>query len=558
MQHAAIRAETAQRAGTAQRASTAQRAGTAALGERATPAETEEEPGSTSATSGHGDSGREGSARGARAPGLVRSAVFVDLDRTLLRGASGPVIDQSLRAEGLLEGRPKLPAAGLFYGMYDLFGETIAMMALIRGAAQLVAGWPEADFRRAGERAAPELMEMVQPFALGVLQEHRDAGRKLVMATTTPAELVEPLAHALGFDHVIATRYARTAGTLSGGIEGDFVWGLGKLSAVRRFAKDERVDLKQSHAYSDSFYDAPLLRSVGHPHALKPDARLRALATVLRWPVEHWDRPPGVPKIAGIEPYHALRLVVRPEMFPYARFSLKGIDRIPASGGVLLAANHRSYFDVVALALVAARLGRPVRFLGKREIFDAPLVGRLARAVGGIPVDRGSGSDLPLREAAAALRAGEVVVVLPQGTIPRGPDFFDPQLRGKTGTARLAQMTGAPVVPIGVWGTERVWPRSSRLPNVMAVGHPPKIKVRVGRRLDLSGPDAAQETARLMVAISSLLPKAARKATKPTAADLARTYPPGHGHERHGKDRGEGKDARHTKDAGEDTRTNRT
>ena len=148
---------------------------------------------------------------------------------------------------------------------------------------------------------------------------------------------------------------------------------------------------------------------------------------------------------------------------------------MPARGPVLLAANHRSYFDVAALALVAARLGRPVRFLAKRELFDAPLVGWVARALGGIAVDRGSGSVRPLRMAEAALRAGEVVIVLPQGTIPRGEAFFDPVLQGRTGTARLAAATGATVVPVGLWGTEQVWPRARRLPNVTSVLHPPTV-----------------------------------------------------------------------------------
>jgi putative phosphoserine phosphatase/1-acylglycerol-3-phosphate O-acyltransferase len=420
-----------------------------------------------------------------------------------------------------------MPAGPLIYGLYDTFGETLPMMALVRGAAQFVSGWPESAFRRAGERAAPFLLDMVQPFAMSILEEHRQDGRLIVMATTTPADLVRPLADALGFDDVVATRYARAAGTLSGGIEGDFVWGPGKLSAVRRFCEDASVDLRSSHAYSDSIYDVPLLRAVGHPHALKPDARLRVLARLLRWPVEYWDRPPGVPKFAGIEPYHLLRMVVRPESFPYARFDISGVDRIPASGPVLVAANHRSYFDVVALALVAAQLGRPVRFLAKRELFDAPVIGQLARALGGIPVDRGSGSDRPLREATRALRAGEVVVILPQGTIPRGPAFFDRELRGRTGAARLAKATGAPVVPVGIWGTEQVWPRSSRVPNMTNLTHPPNVRVKVGRPLDLNGTDAAQETARLMSAIASLLPKEARKKHEPTAEELKRSYPPG-------------------------------
>jgi putative phosphoserine phosphatase/1-acylglycerol-3-phosphate O-acyltransferase len=236
-------------------------------------------------------------------------------------------------------------------------------------------------------------------------------------------------------------------------------------------------------------------------------------------------------------------MVVRPEAFPYARFDITGTERIPRSGPILIASNHRSYFDVVALALIAARIGRPVRFLAKRELFDAPVVGRVTRAIGGIPVDRGSGSDRPLREATAALRAGEVVIILPEGTIPRGEAFFDPKLRGKTGTARLAIATGAPVVPVGLWGTERVWPRSGRLPNVTAVKDPPKIRVRVGWPIDLSGPDAVADTERLMDEISVLLPKAARIQRKPTPAELARTYPPGRGPAEAPKD-GPGTDAK--------------
>src|SRR5690606_27759953 len=98
-------------------------------------------------------------------------------------------------------------------------------------------------------------------------------------------------------------------------------------------------------------------------------------------------------------------------------------------GPAIVVANHRSYFDPVALGLAFAKRGRPVRFLGKREVFDAPVVGPLARSLGGIPVDRASGSDEPLAEAAAALAAGELVAVLPQGTIPRGPAFFEPELK---------------------------------------------------------------------------------------------------------------------------------
>ncbi len=455
-------------------------------------------------------------------------AVFVDLDRTLLRGASGLVLGAAMRAEGLFDGRPSLPGESLLYRLYNLQGESLAFMAMVRAAPRFTNGWDVDAVCRAGERAAPELAELVQPYAPAVLAAHRAAGRLLVLATTSPVDLVTPFAELAGFDDVVGTRYASRHGSYTGGIDGDFAWATGKLAAVRRWAAAAGVDLAKSHAYSDSVFDMPLLRAVGHPHAVNPDRRLRAAATVQRWPIENWDRPPGVPKMVGLEPYHLLRLVVRPESFPYARFDIAGLDNIPKRGPALLASNHRSYFDVVALAIIAARLGRPVRFLGKREIFDAPVVGPIARALGGISVDRGSGSDQALRAAQRALEAGELLVILPQGTIPRGEAFFDPVLRAKTGTARLAALTGVPVVPIGLWGTERVWPRSARVPTVTTFAHPPKIRVRVGAPVRLGLEDAVADSAAIMKAIVALLPDEASLMGRPTEEEMARTFPPGH------------------------------
>jgi putative phosphoserine phosphatase/1-acylglycerol-3-phosphate O-acyltransferase len=457
-----------------------------------------------------------------------RVAVFVDLDRTLLRGASGLVLSAAMHAEGLFDGRRSLPGERLLYGLYDFLGESLAFMAMVRVAPHFTKGWSVDAVCRAGELAAPELAELVQPYAPGVLAEHRDAGHLIVLTTTTPVDLITPFAGLLGFDHVLATRYGRADGHYTGGIDGDFVWSTGKLASVRRWASQSMVDLSASHAYSDSVFDLPLLGAVGRPHAVNPDRRLHAVARLRRWPVERWDRPSGVPKMGGLEPYDVLRPLVRPASFPYARFDIDGVARVPARGPVILAANHRSYFDVVALAIVAAKLGRPVRFLAKRELFDAPVVGQMARALGGIPVDRGSKSDAPLRHARRALEAGEVVVVLPQGTIPRGKKFFDTALHGKTGTARLAAMTGAPVIPIGIWGTEAVWPRSARLPDVTNVLHPPKVRVRVGKPVDLDLSDAVADTEAIMSAIVAQLPIEAQRRHEPTAEELARTFPPDH------------------------------
>ena len=453
------------------------------------------------------------------------SAAFFDLDRTLLRGASGPLIGEALQAAGLAPQR-SLPGQGLLYKLYDIVGETLPSMALARGAALLARGWSRHAVQAAGAQAAARLEELVAPYAQGVLDEHRDAGRRVVLATTTPYDLVCPLAERLGFDDVVATRYAEEDGRYTGRLEGEFVWAAGKLAAVRRWAASHGCELSESWAYSDSVYDVPLLSAVGHPHAVNPDIRLLAVAALRRWPVLNLDAPPGVPKLFGVEPADLLKLGARPELFPYARFDIEGTEGIPAEGPAIVVANHRSYFDTAAVGLTVLRSGRAPRFLGKKEVFDAPVLGSAARALGGIRVDRGTGSGEPLREAARALRAGELVVLMPQGTIPRGEAFFDPVLVGRTGAARLAAMTRAPVIPIGLWGTENVWPRSSRLPNVTNVLHPPRVTTRVGDPVPLAYDDPRADIARIMLAIMDLLPPESRERRIPTDEELARTLPP--------------------------------
>jgi putative phosphoserine phosphatase/1-acylglycerol-3-phosphate O-acyltransferase len=457
---------------------------------------------------------------------VAKSAVFIDLDRTLLVHASGRVLNQALVDEGVLPDGRSLPGNKYLYAINDRLGENLLSMGLVRAAARVARGWNQQQVQAAGRRAVSSLSELVAPFAPQRLAAFRAEGHRLVLATTTPVDLVAPFAEALGFDDLIATAYETKDGLYTGRLYEGFVWGTGKLRAVHEWAGNHGIDLGDCHACSDSIFDVPLLSSVGSPHAVNPDPSLTVVATARRWPVEHWDRPPGVPSVIGFEPYHLLRPLVRKISFPYARFDIAGVENVPARGPALLAANHRSYFDVAALALLARDIGRPVRFLGKKEIFDAPVVGMIARGIGGIPVDRGSGSGQPLREAEAALKAGEVVIVLPQGTIPRGYDFFDPVLHGKTGTARLAASTGAPVVPVGLWGTEKVWPRSSRLPDFTLIRRPPKVTVRVGKPVGLSLTDAQADTETIMQAISALLPAESRVRHEPTPEELARTKPP--------------------------------
>ena len=286
---------------------------------------------------------------------VTRASAIFDLDRTVLRGPSGPAISEALAELGLR--RANFAGESLLYRSYELLGENLFGIAIARAAALGVKGWSVDRMRAAGRRAAELLAPQVGSYVPSLLADHRRAGHVLVLATTTPDVLIRPLAQNLGFDEVIATRYAWRDGAYTGALEGGFVWGLGKLHAVRRWAGSQGVELKDSFAYSDSAYDLPLLSAVGHPAATNPDPRLHAIALLRRWPVMHLDSPPGVVSLCGAEVFDLAKHLVRPELFPYARFDLHGIDRIPDTGPFLLVSNHRSYFDVAAISLIVAAQG---------------------------------------------------------------------------------------------------------------------------------------------------------------------------------------------------------
>ena len=177
---------------------------------------------------------------------------------------------------------------------------------------------------------------------------------------------------------MVATRYGVDAdGTYDGTLDGPFVWSAGKLAAITEWADRNGVDLAESYAYSDSVYDTPMLAAVGHPVVVNPDPRMVLVAAARRWPTLNLDVSPGVLKmpVIGLEVQELAMRFARPGFYPYARFDIDGVENIPSTGPAILVGNHRSYFDVAAMSLAIAKSGRAARFLGKKEVFDAPIVG---------------------------------------------------------------------------------------------------------------------------------------------------------------------------------------
>jgi 1-acyl-sn-glycerol-3-phosphate acyltransferase len=141
------------------------------------------------------------------------------------------------------------------------------------------------------------------------------------------------------------------------------------------------------------------------------------------------------------------------------RIRRAGVERIPRTGSAILAANHTSALDGIVLAyLVARRRSRPTRYLVASEFFDRPFHGFWLHTFKQIPIRRGTGDSGALDEAVATVREGAITGIFPEGTV--NPDPSGPMLWGRTGLARIALAAGAPVIPVGIWGTQARWPRT--------------------------------------------------------------------------------------------------
>jgi 1-acyl-sn-glycerol-3-phosphate acyltransferase len=206
------------------------------------------------------------------------------------------------------------------------------------------------------------------------------------------------------------------------------------------------------------------------------------------------------------------RIILHPGLRLLMRFRWSGKENIPKAGGIILAPNHLSYADWPALALFSDGYAHryPV-FMIKSPIFEVKVIGPMMYKFGQLPVFRGRGdAGLVLKKAEQALRAGACVIVYPEGTASRDPDLWP--MVGKTGAARLALTTGAPVVPVAQWGAQDILPYGTKKPHLfprktvrMVAGPPVDLSAYQGQRLAASTLQAA--TADIMADITALLAK---------------------------------------------------
>ena len=159
------------------------------------------------------------------------------------------------------------------------------------------------------------------------------------------------------------------------------------------------------------------------------------------------------------------------------KFTITGAEHFPRQGGAVLVMNHVGYFDFAYAGLAAHPSGRLVRFMAKEQVFHHKVSGPLMRGMHHIPVDRGAGAS-SFRAAVGALKAGEIVGVFPEATISRAFELKD----FKSGAIRMAQAADVPLIPMAIWGSQRVWTKDhpkrlgrTNIPITLSVGEPLRV-----------------------------------------------------------------------------------
>ncbi|WP_199702333.1 lysophospholipid acyltransferase family protein [Jiangella rhizosphaerae] len=208
--------------------------------------------------------------------------------------------------------------------------------------------------------------------------------------------------------------------------------------------------------------------------------------------------------------FRFIAFLLRPFLMAFTRQNWRGGEHIPPAGtGVVVAGNHISHFDPLTFAHFLWDNGRATRYLAKSGVFRVPVFGRLITAAGQIPVYRESrDASQAYRAAVAAVRAGELVAIYPEGTISRDPGLWP--MVGKTGAARVALETGCDVIPVAQWGANHVLaPYSKRLRllprKTMHVVAGPPVPLDDLRGKPVDGVTLRVATDRIMAAITAQL-----------------------------------------------------
>jgi HAD superfamily hydrolase (TIGR01490 family) len=239
---------------------------------------------------------------------VTRAAAFFDLDKTVIAKSSTLAFGRPFFRGGLINRRAVLKAAYAQF-VFSLQGADAQQMERLRAQlTEMCTGWDVATVHEIVRETLHDIVEpLVYAEAADLIEEHRLAGREIVIVSSSGADVVEPIGELLGADRIVATRLVSVGGRYTGEIE-FYAYGENKAVAVREVAEEGGYDLADCYAYSDSITDLPMLEAVGHPTVVNPDRALRKVAAEREWPVREFSRPvplrsrfavPSAPVVTG-------------------------------------------------------------------------------------------------------------------------------------------------------------------------------------------------------------------------------------------------------------------
>jgi HAD superfamily hydrolase (TIGR01490 family) len=222
--------------------------------------------------------------------GQGRPAAFFDLDKTLMAGSSGVFFARAAYETGMIS-RSRL-LKDLYENLrFRLRGSTDDRADNVRKrVGEMIAGVPVRDLQRLSPRVLAGVLPRLYPQMLERAYAHQDAGVPVYILTAASQEMADLLAHVLSFDGGLGSRSEIVDGRYTGRPAGPFNYREGKVVSMQELAAREGIDLASSHAYSDSESDLPMLRAVGRPVVVNPDAELRRIALEEGWEVLRLDR----------------------------------------------------------------------------------------------------------------------------------------------------------------------------------------------------------------------------------------------------------------------------
>ncbi|NCF72192.1 MAG: HAD-IB family hydrolase [Gammaproteobacteria bacterium] len=426
-----------------------------------------------------------------------------DFDGTVISGYSIMAFIKEQIRRGHLSPRElvELLSTMASFGLGDL-----GFSAMMLAASQFLRGIREDSYANFGEELfESHIARLIYPESRSLVQAHLKKGHTVAIVTSATPYQVRPAARALGIEHVLCTELEVEDGVFTGAVVLPACFGPGKVTAAESLSERLGVDLSKSFFYSDSYDDIELLERVGNPRPLNPNNKLLAVAERRGWPVRRFGSR-GQPQITDILRSAMLPVsMVGSFLAGFPIWALTGSRRDALNFSISLFAdtasaliglnlkvtgeqhlwshrpavfifNHQSNVDLV---VVSRLMRRDITGVGKREIRDIPVLGRVMESAGIVLIDR--------QDSASAIEAltslvdtmrveGKSVCLSPEGTRTLTPKLA----KFKKGAFHLAIQAGAPIVPIVIHNSSDVQPKGDM------IVHPGTVDVEVLPPIDTS------------------------------------------------------------------------